>query len=424
MTLSRVSFKLARRMALRAQLLHGRPRLPAGKEGIARTIEQLGYVQIDTIAVVERAHHHTLWTRRPYYDPRMLHELQAKDQRIFEYWTYAASYLPMVDYRYYLPRMRNFEDPKNKWAKERLEKHRHLLKPVLERIRREGPLSSQDFEPIPGSKRGPWWDWKPAKVALELLFWRGDVMIAERRNFQKIYDLTERVLPADVDTRMPLGDELGRFLVRRALLAHGVAREREIRLFMQPGTLRDTHIRAAGKDLLTESLEDLIAAGEVTRVQLGEERAWDSFALTESLEGISRLRRPPRQVHLISPFDSLIIQRHRIKRLFGFDYALECYVPAQKRKYGYFVLPILWGERFVGRLDPKVDRARNTLIVRSLMLEPEFEPDDEFLCAFAEKLSDFARFNRCERVELERVSPAGVRGRLGRALKSERTGKR
>jgi len=412
----RISQKLARRMALRAQMLHGGPRIPRGKEGVARAIEHLGYVQIDTIAVIERAHHHTLWTRRPDYEHSMLHDLQVRDRRIFEYWAFAASYLPMTDYRFYLPRMRNFEDPKSKWVRGRLEEHGHLMKVVLERIRKEGALSSKDFEPPPGTRRGPWWDWKPAKVALELLFWRGDVMIAERRNFQKVYDLPERVLPPEVDTRMPDEDELGRFLVRRALSAQGVAREREIRLFLQPAAIRDSSMQAAGKDLLSESLEQLIEAGQVVHLQI-DGKGSDDYALAERFEKVSQLRRPPACVYLISPFDSLIIQRQRTRRLFDFDYALECYVPTAKRKFGYFVLPILWGEDFAGRLDPKVDRKNKDLIIRRLGFQPGFEVGDDFLDAFAEKLGHFDRFNRCEQVRFERVSPAGIKGVLRRLVK-------
>jgi len=195
-----------------------------------------------------------------------------------------------------------------------------------------------------------------------------------------------------------------------------VAREREIRLFLQPAAIRDSSMQAAGKDLLSESLEQLIAAGQVIRVRIAGNGA-DDYALAERFEKISRLRRPPVGVHLISPFDSLIIQRQRTRRLFDFDYALECYVPAAKRKFGYFVLPILWGEDFVGRLDPKVDRKNKDLIIRRLGFQPGFEVGDDFLDAFAEKLGQFARFNRCEKISFERVSPAGLKGVLRRLVK-------
>lgn len=382
-------------MALQAQLLDGKPRLPFGKEGVAQTVERLGYVQIDTISVVQRAHHHTLWTRRPDYEADMLHELQAVDRRVFEYWGHAASYLPMADYRFYLPRMHSFKAPVTSWEKYFIEKHEHLTDSVLERIQQEGPLSSKDFKPPPGTKRGEWWDWKPAKGALEVLFWRGELMVTERRSFQRVYDLTERVLPSDVDTRSPEDDELGRFLVHRALSAYGVAQEKEIR----------EHIRAAGKEAITQSLAEMVESGELIRVEVESLDGVNYFAMPELVEESFHLDKIPTKVRFISPFDNVIIQRERINRLFNFDYTLECYLPPVKRKYGYFSLPILWGEQFVGRLDSKADRKNKVLIVRNLVFEPKILVGDEFLTRFVEALGDFADFNQCERVEIENVSP-------------------
>jgi uncharacterized protein YcaQ len=282
------------------------------------------------------------------------------------------------------------------------------LEPVLERIRDEGPLSSKDFEPPPGTKRGTWWDWKPAKVALELLFSRGELMITQRRNFQRVYDLTERVLPADVDVRFPDNAELGRFLVRRALTAYGVATAREMR----------DHIHGADAQVLEGSLADLVDAGEVVPVRIQGEESGDNFALMTTIESAAELKAPPPRVFLLSPFDNLIIIRKRTLRLFGFDYTLECYLPAAKRKYGYFVLPILWGEDLVGRLDPKADRKLKTLFVRNLYLEPEFDAIDAFLPAFAETLGAFTRFNQCERVELENVPSHKLSGALNDHLQA------
>ena len=355
-------------------------------------------MQIDTISVIERAHHHTLWTRRQDYDPRMLHELQAVDRRVFEYWGHAASYLPISDYRYYLPLKRDYRNPRSKWTRQMLEKHGHLMDSVLERIRVEGPLGSRDFEPPPGIKRGTWWDWKPRKTALELLFWRGDLMVRERRNFQRLYDLTERVLPPETDTRIPDEDELGRFLVRRALSAHGVAREREI----------NTYIHAAGKKTISGALRDLLESGEVLRVAIEKQDGIDYYALREIIQRSISIRKNTPEVILLSPFDNFIIQRDRTKRLFGFDYVLECYVPPTKRRYGYFTVPVLWGESFAGRFDPKADRKNKHLIVRKLVFEPHFKDFDGFIPQLEEKLRAFARFNQCERITIEEVSPSNI----------------
>jgi uncharacterized protein YcaQ len=187
MTIQPIPLKIARQLILHSQFMDDESHLPAGKEGAAQVIERLGYVQIDTISRVERAHHHTVWSRVPTYQPAMMAELQAKEQRIFEYWGHEASYLPMQDYRFYLPRMRSFKDPGNGWHRNLLEKYGNLTPQILERIRQEGPLSSKDFERPVGTKQEGWWDWKPAKTALELLFWQGKLMVAERRGFQRVY---------------------------------------------------------------------------------------------------------------------------------------------------------------------------------------------------------------------------------------------
>jgi len=408
-----LSLALAQRLALNAQLLDGRTDLSAGKEGVAQTIETLGYVQIDTIAVIERAHHHTLWTRQPDYEAEMLHELQAEDRRIFEYWGHAASYLPISDYRYYRPRMQSFNNPDSKWAKRRLEQCGHLMQPILARIREEGPLSSKDFAAPEGSKRQGWWDWKPAKIALELLFWRGELMISERRNFQRVYDLTERVLPDDVDTRMPDQAELGQFYVRRALAAHGLAQEKEIR----------DHLHGANKAMISQAIQALVDAGEVISLTINEGDGKDYYALAGAMEQAADLKESSPHLFFLSPFDNLIIQRERIKRLFDFDYTIECYVPAAKRQYGYFTLPILWGEALVGRLDPKAERKEKRLIIRNLVFEPQFAAFEDFLPAFVAKLADFVRFNQCEHVVVEAVSPSKVKAPLTRLVREAGLGK-
>jgi uncharacterized protein YcaQ len=413
---TKISSKQARRIVLNAQLLGSGAKLIKGKEGVAQTIEKLGYVQIDTIAVIERAHHHTLWSRRADYTPEMLHELQTKDRRVFEYWGHAMSYLPMSDYRYFLPKMRNFENPRSKWAEISLAKCRHLMQPVLERIRKEGPLCSRDFKPPPGKKRGNWWDWKPAKIALEMLFWKGDLMVTERRNFQKAYDLTERVLPGHIDTSIPDNDEIGQFLVQRALSANGMLQEKEILNFLQPNAGRDSDIRVANSDIILNSLHGFIGSCQVTPLKISGENDANYYALSKIFEKSTKLGKRQPRVFILSPFDNLMIQRRRIKNLFDFDYSLECYVPASKRNFGYFTLSILWGENFVGRLDPKADRKKKTFIVRNLAFESILKNLDVFLPAFAKKLADLARFNRCNKIQLVTVTPSKIKANLKRAL--------
>ncbi len=395
----------ARKIVLQSQLLDGQSNLAAGKEGTIDIINHLGYVQIDTIAVLNRAHHHSLWVRQPDYNEKMLHDLQAKDRKIFEYWAHAMAYLPMADYRFYLPKMKNFENPAGNWAKERLEKCRHLLPEVLQRIRNEGPLCAKDFAAPARCKGGTWWEWKPAKVALELLLWQGELMISERRKFQKIYDLREHVLPAGLDTRLPDDDEIARFLIRRGLAALGIAGEREILSFMQPRQTRDSDMQIVGRRLLQKTLAQLVEAKEVVPVIIDSMANVDYFALQDKVAASGADGKTQRPVHFLSPFDNMIIQRARLRQLFGFDYTLECYLPAAKRKFGYFVLPVLWGEQFVARFDAKAERKNQNLLVRSLHFETGFSRFDEFLPVFAEKMKTFAAFNNCKNILLDKVYP-------------------
>jgi len=397
-----ISQKTARRMVLHAQLLDGHTKIKKGKEGIVQTIEHLGYVQIDTISVIERAHHHTLWTRVPGYSQSQLHEAQATDRSIFEYWGHAASYLPMGDYRFYLPMMRSFIDPQNAWYRSWGEKYGSYLEPVMKRIREEGAKAARDFENPGGRRKGPWWDWKPAKAALELLFWRGELMIRERNGFERVYDLTERVLPAGIDMRLPAPGELGRFIVQRALNALGAASEKEIR----------DYIRIGDKEIIAGAIREMLESAEIIRLTVKGQNDV-VYALPKVLEAVSRLRarpsRPattgPPRARLLNPFDNLVISRSRLKERFAFDYTLECYVPKEKRRHGYFVLPILFGENIVGRLDPKADRKTKTFFVRQLSIEPGFLDDDSLIPELSRALGELACFNGCVKIILEDVQP-------------------
>jgi uncharacterized protein len=398
MTSPKLSIDRARRIAVQSQ--HLVPTSPVtGKEATAQTIEHLGYVQIDTISVVARAHHHTLWNRCPDYDPSFLHDLMAVDRRIFEYWAHAIAFLPLSDYRYYIPRMTRHRTSSRAWLSAWKQEHGHVLDEVLNRIRKEGALASKDFVPPPGTVRGTWWDWKPSKRALEILFWQGDLMISERRNFQKIYDLTERVLPQGTNTIRPSDEELGRFHVRRALNGLGVARAKEIRDAF--------HIVELSQ--VSQTLKIMEQSGDVVRLSI--EGLDDSYyALPEALEHDPGS--PSNQAHILSPFDNLTIQRERMKRLFAFEYTIECYLPEAKRQYGYFVLPILWKDALIGRLDAKADRKSQTLILKKLWFEPTVEDIDETLPSLSEAIARFARFNRCTSIEINIIAPTGYKRRM------------
>ncbi|MBN1163874.1 MAG: winged helix DNA-binding domain-containing protein, partial [Candidatus Krumholzibacteriota bacterium] len=229
--MEKLPLRAVRTMVMEAQLLDEGIRFPRGREGAARIIEKLGYVQIDPLSVVKRSHHHTLWTRLPGYEERMLQELQSRDRRIFEYWAHALSYLPMADYRFYLPRMRNAGRVRNHWVRFQEARGGKLKKPVLERIRVEGPLGVKELISLPGTKKSRSGRGEGIRAALDLLFWSGELMISERHDFRKIYDLSARVLPPGIDQSLPAEGELGGFFIERALSAMGVARRGEIYSF-------------------------------------------------------------------------------------------------------------------------------------------------------------------------------------------------
>ena len=399
----RISVSAARRLALHAQGLDGSWQLSDGIEGTAQVAERLGYVQIDTISVVRRAHHHTVWVRHPGYQVGMLNRL-VQERRLFEHWAHAMSYLPMSDFPYYRARMgdgsvRSYD---HQWLAE----NQPLVQQVLGRIRDEGPLGSVDFEKKPGQKSDGWWDWKPAKRALAILADRGDLMVTERRGFGRRFDLTERVIPPHVlDAPLPSADETDRFFTRRILAAHGIAS----RDLLRGGVLPRVRFEA--------TVAEMVAAGDCVEVDVEGIEGNAYCGLTEALEGRVGLPEPD-CVHILSPFDNALLLRTRQQRLFGFDYKLECYLPANKRRYGYFSLPVLWGERFVGRLDAKADRKNDVFILRHMSFEDvAAELDLEALWTpLSAKVRDLAAFANCAHVSLERVTPESFRSPLSQAL--------
>ena len=374
-----------RRIALDAQGLLRTAPFGRGVDATHRALEQIGYVQIDTISIVVRAHHHTLWNRVPNYRPAHLDRL-VSERRAFEYWFHAAAYLPMRDYRFALPRMHALRSGERLWFR----RDRKLMNAVLDRIRSDGPLLARAFEAPKGRNQG-WWDWKPAKRALEQLYMQGDLMIAGRDGFQKVYDLTERVLPADVDTTPPTIAEYADHLLDTALRAHGFVAPKEVTYGR-----RGTSIRKA----LKERLNALVSDGTLVAFTEGDV---DYVARPELLD-----RAAPRQTaraRLLSPFDNAVIQRDRNLALHDFDYQIECYVPAPQRRFGYFCLPILYRDRLVGRVDCKAHRSQRRLDLLHLHVECELGDRDPFALAFAAAAHEFAAFNDCDTVRLVKVSP-------------------
>jgi uncharacterized protein YcaQ len=381
-----ISQKKARQLALVQQGLNKKNAFGKGKKGTLEFLNHISYVQIDTLSVVVRAHHHTCWSRVPGYQQAHLNQL-LEEQKVFEYWSHAASYLPMNDYRFSLHRKQRFLEGQDHWFK----RDDKVMKYVLDRIKNEGPQESKDFESLK-HKPGPWYSWKPAKKALEQLFMEGTLMVAKRNGFRKVYDLTERILPNTIDTTVPTTAEMCRFLINTSIKTHGIATDREM-----------VYLRKGLKPTLLNELKSMQESGAIVAVQVKDTDGTTYYTHPKMLESKAKIAK---NVSLLSPFDNAVIQRKRLSLLFDFDYQIECYVPEPKRKYGYFSLPILWGDEFIGRMDAKADRKKGVFIVKNLVFEPNFCDFDEVLSTLANEIKAFALFDECNDFEIKKVDPA------------------
>ncbi|MBN8573706.1 MAG: YcaQ family DNA glycosylase [Candidatus Kapabacteria bacterium] len=347
--------------------------------------ERLGYVQIDTISVVERAHHHVLYNRMGKYITAMLDIALEKEKSIFEYWSHAASYLPMRDYRYSLVRKKYISEGSTTWFSEDLD----VQSSLLTYIRENGEVQSNDFDHEHSSqKKGGWWSWKPTKKALEHLFMKGDLMIARREGFRKIYDIPERVLPSDIDTTFPTPQEYLDYCIYSTINAQGLASIDDM-----------THLRSAShKKNIQKRLDELLRNTSLIPVEIESLNQLYYSTVDIIAEHIPKNKK---RVHILSPFDNLIIRRRKVKEIFNFDYTIECYVPEHKRVYGYFSLPILYGTEFIGRIDCKAERKNQIFIIKGLF--PEGQRDREELNRIIEPtLSNFALWNGCQEIQWQK----------------------
>lgn len=352
-----LSLKAARRIALAAQGFgEARPAVVTDWRRMGRTVQRLHLLQIDSVSVSARAHYMPLFSRLGAY-PRSALETAAwgKPRRLFEYWAHEASLLPL------------HIQPLLRWRMARAEagigiygglasfsrERRETVEAVFRRIETEGALATSQMEGPKGS--GGWWGWSDTKRALEYLFWAGRITTATRRGFERVYDLPERVLPADIlAAPTPTPDEAQRDLLMRSAQALGVA---------TAGDLRD-YFRLSPEDVRPR-LAELVEAGALLPVSV---EGWSKPAY---LHPAARLPRRIEACALLSPFDPLVFERARTERLFGFRYRIEIYTPAEKRVHGYYVLPFLLGERLVARVDLKADRAAGILRVLSAHAEPD-----------------------------------------------------
>jgi uncharacterized protein YcaQ len=387
-------------------------------------VEDVGGLQIDSINVVERGHHLTLWSRFGPYDRAAVERIAYRRRLLFEYWAHAACLVPASHYPAWRRAMLDYSVRNRAWGAW-LKTNRRVLRAVEDALAEGGPLGSADFEHrrAPGSSGG-WWNWKPAAHALDYLWMSGRALVHSRSHFRKRFDLCERVMPGAAASEPLTQEAFRRWHLRQSLRALGAASETDLRMYLTFPRLA----AAERRQVLRAALE----AGEVVEVEVEDDRG-RHFALAEDLPALAaagRRRRPAAGTTLLSPFDSFLWHRDRTRRLFGFDYTLEVYTPGHRRVHGYYSLPIFHDGQLVGRLDPKAHRAERRLEVRAVHFEPWFAKGDAtpaaswgaidpdaVLAGIAEALRSLATFVGAERVTLGRVTPAALAPALRRAVK-------
>lgn len=396
----------ARDVLLAAQGLDGRPRRRASRADVLAAIRRMGVLQIDTIHVVARSPYLVLWSRLGAYDPRWLEEL-LETGKIFEYWSHEACFLPAEDFALYRHRMLDAGSQGWHYSQRWVDAHAAEVEQLVQHVRERGAVRSADFARTDGQKGG-WWEWKTEKRALEMMFTAGVLMVARRQNFQRVYDLRERVRPDWDDARLPAVEEVKRELALKAVRALGAARAEWVGDYFRTPK-RETK----------ETVERLAREGRLITVEV---EGWKEPAYVHPdhrrlVERAASGRLAPELTTLLSPFDPVVWDRARARVLFDFDYRLECYTPGPRRRYGYFTLPVLSRGRLVARLDPKAHRADGIFEVKSIHLEPKAELTDELIEDLALALRECAAWHETPEVKVRRSSPSKLAAPLRRALK-------
>jgi len=393
-----LSLEAVRGLMIAAQGLHDHPQPRATKKAVRSIIRQMHILQIDTINVIARSPYLVLWSRLGDYNPRWLEDLLAEGA-LFEYWSHAACFLPIEEYPLYGHLYSSWLGGR---AHQWLDEHATVAETVMNYVRTHGETRSSDFERTDGQK-GSWWNWKDEKVALEYLFYAGKLMIRKRHNFQRIYDLRERVLagleePADI----PMADAHDQFVLN-TIQALGVVKAEWIPDYFR---LYKADVNAALKRL---EKQDRLLTVEV--------EGWRSPGYihpdnVKRMEAAAKGRIPRSKTTFLSPFDPLVWDRKRALDLFNFDYKIEVYTPAPKRKYGYFTLPILYNNALIGRIDPKAHRKEGIFEVKALHLEPGVVVDDALVAEVKSALRACAAWHKTPQVVVRYATKPGLAKRL------------
>ncbi|MEZ5910939.1 MAG: crosslink repair DNA glycosylase YcaQ family protein [Paracoccaceae bacterium] len=385
MTLPLLDNCSARRLFLDRHALIEPPTGPAAGADLLALIHRLGFVQVDSIATVERAHHMILWSRRQSYRPANLARLLERDRTLFEHWTHDAAVIPTAFYPHWHLRFARDRDWLiERWTKWQGDGFLDRMDEVLARVAETGPVSSAEVGEDEARSSGGWWDWHPSKAALEFHWRCGALAVCRREAFRKIYDLSDRVIPEM--HRDPAGQDASiDWACNAALDRLGFATSGEIAAFfdlVRPEEARGWCAAAHKEGRLVE----VAVAGADGRLRR-------SFARPDVLDRAAEVAEPAGRVRILSPFDPALRDRARAERLFGFHYRIEIFVPEAKRRYGYYVFPVMEGDRLIGRIDMKAERADDRLAVRAFWPEPGVAMGRGRLARLDAELDRAARFS-------------------------------
>ncbi len=353
----------ARRLVLSLQGLSGNPGSKLKADGLYDLIERMGYVQLDSVNTVARAHHMILFSRNQTYRPALLKTLHEKEARLFENWTHDACLIPTVFFPYWKRRFeRHAETLAKRFIQWRSEDFTPVLSSVRERIRQEGPLMARHFETERPKNSDGWWDWHASKTALEYLWRTGELAVARREGFQKVYDLAERVIPHRHFHGECDHDAFVDWACEAALHRLGMGSPGEIARFFDVISVEEAK-QWSEREVGRKAVPVVLHAADGSKPRKVVARP-DIETLLDDIPA------PPKRIRTLSPFDPVLRDRTRLLRLFRFDYRIEIFVPAAKRKYGYYVFPLLEEDRLIGRIDMKANRDTDALQVTDLWLEP------------------------------------------------------
>ncbi len=384
--------RLARRLFLARHGLADAPKGAASGSDIAHLIRRIGFVQVDSINTVERAHHMILFSRRQSYKPEALKPLIEQDRALWEHWTHDASILPIETFPYWKHRFsRDADRLRDGWRKWFREGYEAQFDTILQRIADSGPLTSSDVGEGEERGKGGWWDWHPSKTALEWLWRTGQLAITRREGFQKVYDLTERVIPSAVLRQDVSFEDKVNWACTSALEQLGFANASELQAYWN----------AVPKDRVAQWVKAGLAQGDIIEITVeGADGApRKALARPDILAQAEAAPLATRRLRVLSPFDPALRDRARAEHLFGFFYRIEVFVPEPKRRWGYYVFPVLEGDRLVGRLDAKAFKSEAILRVKAFWPEAGIKLSKERLEKLDGEMHRLARFAGCDRVE-------------------------